>query len=129
MANLTISGTLNINGSGLLNTKNIATVDDVNSIFQTIDQLGIQNGKVINEIEPSENGERQFQIQEVPPPTAEELNQIEIQDLKRTLEKYKEDVEQVELFGMQREDYAQKKQACADIVVRLRQLEREVPNE
>ena len=43
---------------------------------------------------------------------------------KQLLQKYKEDVEQVELFGMHREDYAQKKQACADIVVRLRQLER-----
>ena len=86
------------------------------------------NNLRIVEIEKDEGG-RRFQIQEVPPPTDEELKLIEIRNLKRTLEKYKEDVEQVELFGMTREDYAQKKQACADIVVRLRQLEREVSNE
>ena len=83
-----------------------------------------EKGLMIVEITGKGEKNRRFQIQEVPPPTAEELKQIEIQDLKRTLEKYKEDVEQVELFGMHREDYAQKMQACADIVVRLRQLER-----
>ena len=83
-----------------------------------------EKGLMIVEITGKGEKNRRFQIQEVPPPTAEELKQIEIQDLKRTLEKYKEDVEQVELFGMHREDYTQKKQACADIVVRLRQLER-----
>lgn len=32
-----------------------------------------------------------------------------ITDMKRMLKKYKEDVEQVELFGMERTDYAEKK--------------------
>lgn len=42
---------------------------------------------------------------------------------KQLLQKYKEDVEQVELFGMQREDYEEKKELCKKIVLELRQLE------
>ena len=49
-----------------------------------------------------------------------------IQALKQELNKYKEDVEQVDLFGMQRDDYQEKKQRCAEIVLQLRQLESEV---
>ena len=44
-------------------------------------------------------------------------------ELKEQLKKYKEDVEQVELFGMQRDDYEQKKEMCKNIVLELRQLE------
>ena len=43
---------------------------------------------------------------------------------KQLLQKYKEDVEQVELFGMERADYEEKKQQCANMIVRLRELER-----
>lgn len=42
---------------------------------------------------------------------------------KQLLQKYKEDVEQVELFGMGREDYEQKKELCRQIVLQLRELE------
>lgn len=42
---------------------------------------------------------------------------------KQLLQKCKEDVEQVELFGMQRDDYAEKKEMCKQIVLELRQLE------
>lgn len=50
----------------------------------------------------------------------------EILEIKKTLEKYKEDVEQVELFGMERTDYAEKKEKCRSMVLRLRELEKEV---
>ena len=50
----------------------------------------------------------------------------EILEIKKTLEKYKEDVEQVELFGMERTDYAEKKEQCRAMVLRLRELEKEV---
>ena len=48
----------------------------------------------------------------------------EIISLKQTLVKYKEDVEQVELFDMQRKDFEEKKLACANIIIRLRELEK-----
>lgn len=51
------------------------------------------------------------------------IKTVKIQILKEQLQKYKEDVEQVDLFGMQRADYQEKKQLCADIVLELRELE------
>lgn len=50
----------------------------------------------------------------------------EIKKLKEQIAKYKEDVEQVELFGMDRADYAEKKELCKNIVLRLRELENEL---
>ena len=58
-----------------------------------------------------------------------ELAQIEIGKLKQELAKWKEDVEQVELFGMVRTDYEQKKNRCTEIIVQLRKLEKVVNNE
>ena len=54
---------------------------------------------------------------------------VVVSNLKARLEKYKQDVEQVELFGMERLDYEEKKQRCAEIILELRHLEREVDNE
>ena len=53
------------------------------------------------------------------------LNETELErtKLKQELEKIKEDVEQVELFGMERSDYTQKKTRCVEIIERLRVLE------
>ena len=48
---------------------------------------------------------------------------LQIAIKKQMLQKYKEDVEQVELFGMQRDDYEQKKEKCKNIVLELRELE------
>lgn len=47
----------------------------------------------------------------------------EIATLKNEIAKIKEDVEQVELFGMERSDYTQKKARCVEIIQRLRVLE------
>ncbi len=46
-----------------------------------------------------------------------------IGELKEQLNKYKEDVEQVELFGMQRDDYEEKKELCKNIISQLREFE------
>lgn len=57
-----------------------------------------------------------------------EFNNQRILVLKAELAKYKEDVEQVELFGMERTDYEEKKKRCAEIIKELRILEKEVNN-
>ena len=57
------------------------------------------------------------------PYTEEELKQFQIADKKALLQKYKEDVEQVELFGMERADYEEKKRLCAEMIIELRELE------
>lgn len=47
-----------------------------------------------------------------------------IAEKKQLLMKYREDVEQVDLFGMERDDYEEKKLACKNLVLELRELER-----
>lgn len=80
------------------------------------------NGLVIVEIGRDEKG-RRFQIQKCPEPTVVEKARIQISDKKAMLEKYKEDVEQVELFGMERDDYEEKKKVCVNLILELRSLE------
>ena len=53
----------------------------------------------------------------------------EIMLLKKSLQKYKEDVEQNVLFGMNRSDYEEKKEMCQNIVLCLRKLENEQKNQ
>ena len=48
--------------------------------------------------------------------------QAQIAEKKALLLKYREDVEQVDLFGMEREDYEEKKAACRTLVEELRAL-------
>lgn len=50
--------------------------------------------------------------------------QAQIAEKKALLLKYREDVEQVDLFGMKREDYEEKKAACRTLVEELRVLEK-----
>ena len=50
--------------------------------------------------------------------------QAQIAEKKALLLKYREDVEQVDLFGMEREDYEEKKTACRTLVEELRALEK-----
>lgn len=49
-----------------------------------------------------------------------------IAEKKALLNKYREDVEQVDLFGMERADYEEKKIACRTLVEELRVLERQL---
>lgn len=81
-----------------------------------------RNNFRIVEIEADGNG-RKFQIQELPAKTQEEITLALIGEKKQLLQKYKEDVEQVDLFGMERADYQEKKTACANLVLELRELE------
>lgn len=62
--------------------------------------------------------------------TQEQIMEISwrISNLKGKLNKFKEDVEQVELFGMEREDYIEKKKQCVYIILELRQLEQQLKN-
>ena len=87
-----------------------------------------ENDKIIVEVEPNENGERCFQIQDQPAPSQNDLIIQTIYQLKEELKKWKEDVEQVELFGMTRTDYDEKKTRCAEIIKKLKELEQEVRN-
>lgn len=86
------------------------------------------NGFVIKEFDKDESGETRYQICEVEPPTEKELKFAQIWKLKDELQKCKEDVEQVELFGMSRSDYDYKKKRCVEIIKELRSLEKEVQN-
>lgn len=52
-----------------------------------------------------------------------EIVSSQISEKKALLNKYREDVEQVDLFGMERADYAEKKAACKTLVEELRELE------
>lgn len=60
-------------------------------------------------------------------PTAEQKAKAElvktIQEKKVLLNKYREDVEQVDLFGMERSDYEEKKILCKQLVYELREME------
>lgn len=47
-----------------------------------------------------------------------------IAEKKALLRKYKYDVEQVDLFGMARTDYTEKKALCAQLVAELKELEK-----
>lgn len=47
-----------------------------------------------------------------------------IREKKALLNKYREDVEQVDLFGMERNDYSEKKELCKQLVYELRELEK-----
>ena len=49
-----------------------------------------------------------------------------IAEKKAILVKYREEVEQVSLVGMEREDFEEKKEACKALVEKLRVLEKEV---
>lgn len=73
----------------------------------------------IEEITPDARGRRFTIVQNV---VDKKSNRIA--ELKTLLQKYKEDVEQVELFGMERSDYEEKKKLCADFIIELRELEK-----
>ena len=61
-------------------------------------------------------------------PTEEQKAKMElaktIREKKALLNKYREDVEQVDLFGMVRNDYSEKKELCKQLVYELRELEK-----
>ena len=83
----------------------------------------------VNDPAYEEITEEQFYAATQPPqPTEEQIalqNKVKlIAEKKKLLNKYREDVEQVDLFGMEREDYAAKKELCKQLVLELRVLEK-----
>lgn len=60
--------------------------------------------------------------------TAEEINKIKAVQMKAELAKIKEDIEQ-EVFGLVRDDYAEKKARAAAIINELRVLEGKEPRQ
>ena len=86
-----------------------------------------KNNAIIVEIDADEHG-RRFQLQEIPKVSEIQLTLNKIFQKKQLLQKYKEDVEQVELFGMSRDDYETKKKLCSEIILELRKLEKVVKN-
>ena len=90
----------------------------------------------VNENEEVVVGVSKYINGELVNPSAEELETLEqqkeakektfrlIQQKKALLNKYREDVEQVDLFGMVRDDYEEKKELCKQLVYELRELEK-----
>lgn len=90
-------------------------VDNVPALGGENHSLYVENGKVVSKRDESK-------VAQVARQTL--LSQISAK--KALLVKYREDVEQVDLFGMERADYAEKKAACKTLVEELRELEKEL---
>lgn len=94
-------------------------------ITQTITKTvrdGLQDGYTqITEEEFNSLSNKRYEL------TAEQKAKIElaktIREKKALLNKYREDVEQVDLFGMERADYSEKKELCKQLVYELREME------
>lgn len=95
-------------------------------------QDGLLNLKSpVNNPDYIEISEQEYNELTKPPELTEEQKaKIElsktIREKKALLNKYREDVEQVDLFGMERTDYEEKKALCRQLVEELRELEREL---
>ena len=87
-------------------------VDNVPALGGENHSLYVENGKVVSKLDESKVAQATRQTL---------LSQISAK--KALLVKYREDVEQVDLFGMERADYAEKKAACKTLVEELRELE------
>ena len=70
-----------------------------------------------------QNGQLKYKNGELVDNTSSINARARIKELKEQIAKFKEDVEQVELFGMERADYEEKKAQCVAIIEELRQLE------
>lgn len=90
-------------------------VDNVPTLGGENHSLYVENGKVVSKLDESKVAQAARQTL---------LSQISAK--KALLVKYREDVEQVDLFGMERADYAEKKAACKTLVEELRELEKEL---
>lgn len=56
--------------------------------------------------------------------TFEKINQ-EYNDLKSEIQRVKERIEQVDMFGLQRDDYYANKKRAIEIIARLREIEKD----
>lgn len=90
-------------------------VDNVPTLGGENHSLFVENGKVVSKLDESKVAH-----------AARKALLSQIAAKKVLLVKYREDVEQVDLFGMERADYAKKKAACKTLVEELRALEKEL---
>lgn len=90
-------------------------VDEVPAIGGGNHTLYVENGKVVSKLDERKVAQAARQTL---------LSQISAK--KTLLVKYREDVEQVDLFGMERADYAEKKKLCKQLVEELRELEKKL---
>lgn len=90
-------------------------VDNVPALGGENHTLYIENGKVVSKLDESKVAR-----------VARQALLSQIATKKALLVKYREDVEQVDLFEMQRADYAEKKKLCKQLVEELRELEKKV---
>ena len=97
--------------------------------YKSKDNTGFLNLKSpLNDVNYIQITEEEFnELTKPKEPTAEQKAKMEltktIREKKALLNKYREDVEQVDLFGMERADYAEKKELCKQLVYELRELE------
>lgn len=87
-------------------------VDNVPALGGENHSLYIEKGKVVSKLDTDK-------VARIEKETLLDL----IAKKKALLVKYREDVEQVDLFGMERADYVEKKSACKTLVEELRELE------
>ena len=98
--------------------------------YKSKDNTGFLNLKSpLNDVNYIQITEEEFnELTKPKEPTAEQKAKMEltktIREKKALLNKYREDVEQVDLFGMERADYAEKKELCKQLVYELRELEK-----
>lgn len=120
---------------GYLRVKNLETVKEPYIVnVEVLDEktkeprIDKETGK-IKTIEETRYREYQVcELEAVENPNKEKIIQIQeikkqIQEKKKLLEKYKFDIQQVDLFGMERTDYEEKKSLCVQLVLELRELE------
>lgn len=93
----------------------IAEVDNVPALGGENHSLYVEKGKVVSKLDTDKVARLE----------RETLLAL-IAQKKALLVKYREDVEQVDLFGMERADYAEKKAACKTLVEELRELEKKL---
>lgn len=90
-------------------------VDNVPALGGENHSLFVENGKVVSKLDT----DKVARIER------ETLLDV-IAKKKALLNKYREDVEQVDLFGMERKDYYTKKTLCKQLVEELRELEKQL---
>lgn len=103
-----------------LNAGYVEITDEVyNDLVET--KLKWENGKVVQDT--TYDARKEQERQEKLANDKKQALANEIASKKQLLLKYREDVEQVDLFGMERADYEQKKALCKQLVEELRELE------
>ena len=117
---------------GYLKVKNLETVKEpyiVNVVVLDEETKEPKIDKETGEIKTVEETRyREYQtceLEAVENPNKEKIVQLQetkklIQEKKKLLEKYKYDIQQVDLFGMERTDYEEKKNLCSQLVLELR---------